>query len=127
LKLPDDGLTLMKFGADRLHNMQDQSSEIGGLSLPTGRHNSLVLQFTRRSYWKVTAHEIGHSLFLAHAPGRMSQTRDPQDVDSDAHAGDAACMMSYSAAPVFCGLCLLKLGGYDYQRISKYGQVHRRE
>jgi hypothetical protein len=127
LKLPSDGVTMVKFGADRLHNKQDQSTEIGGLSIPVGRHSGLVLQFTHRSNWKVTVHELGHSLFLAHAPGRIEATRDPDDVERNGHAADSTCMMSYAGSPVFCALCLLKLAGCKYLKISRHGQVHRGE
>lgn len=56
------------------------------------------------------AHELGHCLFLAHAPGGKVSNPDP-------FAHDAAmpnCLMGYhDKATDFCGFCLLRLRGWD--------------
>ncbi|PTL80309.1 hypothetical protein [Vitiosangium sp. GDMCC 1.1324] len=63
-----------------------------------------------RSDETTAAHEIGHGLFLCHAPGGI--VRDP-----DPHAHDANmsnCLMGYHEnATDFCGFCQLRLRGWD--------------
>jgi hypothetical protein len=59
-------------------------------------------------------HEIGHHLFLPHAPfgtpGNMPSGSQPERHD----ALDPNCLMSYTPATVaFCGLCQLRLRGWD--------------
>jgi hypothetical protein len=127
LELPDDGLTLMKFGGMGLHNKQDNTNNIGGLFVPDvsrdNRGRAIVFQFTTDVRWWITSHEIGHALFLAHAPGRNPGTWDPDDVDVAAHDRDSLCIMSYTSTRTFCGLCLLKLAGYDYAKVGNDGIV----
>ncbi len=55
------------------------------------------------------AHELGHCLFLAHAPGGNVGNADPHGHD----AAMANCLMGYHAtATDFCGFCLLRLRGW---------------
>lgn len=56
------------------------------------------------------AHELGHCLFLAHAPGGNVGNADPYGHD----AAMANCLMGYhDTATDFCGFCLLRLRGWD--------------
>ena len=58
-------------------------------------------------------HEIGHHLFLPHAPfpsGSPPGGNQPRRHD----AADSGCVMSYNRPrPNFCGLCQLRLRGWD--------------
>jgi hypothetical protein len=64
-------------------------------------------------------HEIGHHLFLPHAkyptagpPGGNQPERHDDD--------DANCIMSYNRPrPSFCGLCQLRLRGWDATKLKK--------
>jgi hypothetical protein len=62
---------------------------------------------------EIASHEIGHTLFLSHAPGTAG---GPAALHDDvAHWKN--CMMSYEfdREMKFCGLCLLRLRGWDYR------------
>jgi len=65
---------------------------------------------------EIASHEIGHQLFLPHAPGTA---RGPAAVhDQVAHWNN--CMMSYEfdKEMKFCGLCLLRLRGWDHRVLN---------
>jgi hypothetical protein len=112
----------MKFGGMGIHNQQDGSNNIGGMFVPSvsrGDHlRGIVFQFTHDVRWWITSHEIGHALFLAHAPGHNPGVRDPGGVDATAHDRDTLCIMSYTSTRTFCGLCILKLAGCDYVKVG---------
>jgi len=65
---------------------------------------------------EIASHEIGHTLFLPHAPGRAGGPQAPHD--DVAHWNN--CMMSYEfdKEMKFCGLCLLRLRGWNYQVLN---------
>jgi hypothetical protein len=67
---------------------------------------------------EVLAHEIGHHLFLVHAADGNAE-----GPDSAAHdAADHHCTMSYAQqAGHFCGLCNLRLRGWNHQTLSSNG------
>jgi len=65
---------------------------------------------------EIASHEIGHTLFLPHAPGTAA---GPAAVhDQVAHWKN--CMMSYEfdREMKFCGLCLLRLRGWDHRVLN---------
>jgi hypothetical protein len=70
---------------------------------------------------QTVAHEIGHDIFLAHAPDGVTATDaanipDPPGHDVDWHN----CLMSYNYnhERKFCGFCLLRLRGWDRQNLK---------
>ncbi len=79
----------------------------------SGPGNSNTLQQT-------TAHEIGHHLFMPHAPdGYNIGGPAPNMHDKDDHN----CTMSYnfSAERRWCGFCILRLRGWDKTALDKDG------
>ena len=75
---------------------------------------------------QTTAHEVGHHLFLPHAPFGV-----PADGGSDASVHDkdwANCMMGYdfSAERKFCGFCLLRLRGWDKTLLKKDAALNKK-
>ena len=64
------------------------------------------------------SHEYGHHMFLPHA---CSTSGAPAGVQHDKHDDtDLGCLMSYSAArPGFCGLCQLRMRGWDATALKK--------
>jgi len=82
---------------------------------------------------KTLAHEIGHHLFLSHSP---YGTPDPPDLDEHGNVdpveqaredkrhdhSDESCMMTYNRDDLhFCGLCVLRLRGWDAGRLHNNG------
>ncbi len=61
---------------------------------------------------EIAAHELGHTLFLPHAPGTARGPAAPHDETS--HWNN--CMMSYhfNREMKFCGLCLLRMRGWKW-------------
>jgi hypothetical protein len=102
----------------------------------TGRHKAaLVLCAGAHNYdgsanalEQTAAHEIGHALFLAHAPDGVTATDAANIPDAPAH--DTAwhhCIMSYEFSQVrkFCGLCILRLRGWDRSHLSNTSANNR--
>lgn len=73
---------------------------------------------------EIASHEIGHTLFLEHAPGTAG---GPAAVH-DAVAHWNHCMMSYefNQEMKFCGLCLLKLRGWNYQVLNSNRTLNKK-
>jgi hypothetical protein len=66
------------------------------------------------------AHEVGHHMFLPHAP--LPATSLPGSADANAHdKDDLNCLMGYdyTAERKFCGLCLLRMRGWDHRKLDK--------
>jgi hypothetical protein len=73
---------------------------------------------------EIASHEIGHLLFLPHAPGKAG---GPAAVHDDVlHWKN--CMMSYEfdREMKFCGLCLLRLRGWDYRVLNSNRLLNKR-
>ncbi len=134
-----DGLTLVRFEHDGRHNMPPgRGAVLGwGPSVPgcTGRNRAVALMFCRAAadaglVRKILVHEVGHALFLAHAPGVGNTEGEPAGCQPGAHwdRGPADpglhCVMSYhDKAEHLCGLCLVKLAGADYTKVGSDGTV----
>jgi hypothetical protein len=94
---------------------------IGGV---TSRTKAVFWQFTKGADTKTFIHEVGHSLFLAHAPGHFDPPKQPAGFTATAHDHGQICLMSYHEDKKYlCGLCLLKLGGRDYLKIKNDGTL----
>lgn len=125
LPLPAEGLVFLKFGSPNAHNQSRPGKGWSGVALfvpgVSTRSRAVVLQCTEGSSPDTTVHEIGHSLFLNHAPGGLSPA-DPSY--PRAHARVEDCLMSYHDYPSsLCGLCLLKLAGCQYWKLDSDGSV----
>lgn len=73
-------------------------------------------------------HEIGHHLFMPHAP--FPATSVPGGAQADRHDDDwEFCMMGYNYAQErkFCGLCILRLRGWDATGLDKTAANNKRE
>lgn len=71
---------------------------------------------------QTVAHEIGHCLNLAHSTDNVNAADDCNKPDAPAHdTAWANCLMSYNytAERKFCGLCLLRLRGWNRDQLSK--------
>ncbi len=76
------------------------------------------------------AHEIGHTMFLPHSPrlrltggGGTALVDSGGGIQPDRHDGDNRnCLMSYARPrPGFCGLCLLRLRGWNQDEFDRNG------
>jgi hypothetical protein len=71
----------------------------------------------------VLAHELGHCLFLPHAPSapgtHIEGVTPTRHVD-----GDGRCLMAYTQRhPGYCAICLLRLRGADGEHLGPKGLV----
>jgi hypothetical protein len=128
LKIPEEGITALKFDEDGPHNQIPTSSFTAGWapSIPTltDRNKAIFFQFTSGKNTLTFIHEVGHALFLAHAPGHFDKGKQPGGYQPDAHDKDEICIMSYHPDQKYlCGLCLLKLGGVNYTQIKNDGTL----
>ncbi|MDP2208156.1 MAG: hypothetical protein Q8K98_05190 [Bacteroidota bacterium] len=66
-------------------------------------------------------HEVGHHLFLPHSKHHIGNASVPAGSQDDRHDDDDdMCLMSYSNNTVaFCGLCQLRLRGWDATKLKK--------
>lgn len=72
------------------------------------------------------SHEVGHHMFLPHAP--LPASRLPGGADANAHdKDDLHCLMGYdyTAERKFCGLCLLRMRGWDHRKLDKDGTKNK--
>lgn len=65
---------------------------------------------------QTTTHEIGHLLFLPHAP--TAGGANPASHDAAGHWNNCTMSYNYDKVRKFCGLCLLRLRGWDKTPLS---------
>jgi hypothetical protein len=127
--LADGGMTVVRFGKRGEHNLQHLAGFVTAgvaLAIPgfTSRTKGLLFVFSDRDDPTTCIHEIGHTLFLAHAPGHWKSGEQPGGVQPNAHDAHQVCLMSYSlSARYLCGLCLLKLAGWNPTKIRTDGRL----
>jgi hypothetical protein len=63
------------------------------------------------------AHEMGHSLWLHHASTDAGKKPDASDRPEHNKPEWETCTMSYVSLAKFCGLCVLKLRGWDETKV----------
>jgi hypothetical protein len=101
------------------------TGSLGGFVLDDARHwGSICLFDTSLAPPRSLAHEVGHELFLPHrVPPSKEGGEGEEAADPRAHDPvDAACLMSYRAPDHFCGLCVLRLRGWDHRTLIEQGQ-----
>jgi hypothetical protein len=129
IPIPDGGITAVKFSQNGPHNQNpDSGSYVAGVAPSifglTDRRKAIFFQFTSSDDSKTFIHEVGHTLFLAHAPGHFTPGKQPGSFQPNAHDKDQVCLMSYSQNKrSFCGLCFLKLAGWNYPQIKNDGTI----
>jgi hypothetical protein len=129
IPIPDKGITAVKFGQNGPHNQNpDEGSFTAGVAPSidglTDRNKAIFFQFTVSDDAKTFIHEVGHTLFLAHAPGHFTPGKQPAGFQPNAHDKDQVCLMSYSSRKRFlCGLCFVKLAGWNYLQVNNDGSV----
>ena len=125
-EIVNDGLTVVTFDTDRIHN-QESGARIVGLAPDISKADrAVVFLFNAGGVGagETAIHEIGHALFLAHAPGSFDPDEPPAGVDTTEHDADQPCLMSYDPrATGLCGFCLLKLAGWDPKKINANGTL----
>jgi hypothetical protein len=139
--LGENGLTFFKFGVDGEQNIWKGSFTAGiAPSIPgfTGSNKTVFFIFKAGKASDILVHEIGHQLFLAHAPGHFdsgdsrvdkdakgNKITQPDGFQPNAHADNQWCVMSYhkSEPTELCGLCILKLSGWNYTKINMNGTI----
>lgn len=126
-RLPDGGMTVVKFGADGEHDQQTPEF-VAGIAPPilglTSRTKAVFFVFSKENDPGLAVHEIGHTLFLAHAPGHFDPGRQPGGYQPGAHDPGQICLMSYHPAKRhLCGYCFLKLAGWNPLEINPDGSL----
>jgi hypothetical protein len=100
--------------------------------------NSCGFALYNASVAQTPAHEIGHNLFLPHAPRNITKNGATVVLDETTAAGlgessggilkdrhdinNRQCLMSYARPrPGFCGLCVVRLRGWDESQFDENG------
>lgn len=132
-KLPvkEDGLYLVKFagwGIYYANGMDVGTNTVGWapyIKKVSSRNRALFFVFDNDSPADTLVHEVGHHVFLAHAPGSDNPGQDnPAGYQADAHDAADVCVMSYrDRKNGLCGLCIMKVGGLDVSKTNKQGKV----
>lgn len=130
IPIPDNGITALKFAHEHPHNQNpNEGSSITAGIAPviagvTTRTRTIFFQFTVGDDTKTFIHEVGHTLFLAHAPGHFQAGKQPGGYQPSAHDKDQVCLMSYASNKKYlCGLCFVKLGGWNYTLVKNDGTI----
>jgi len=119
-----DGVTILQF--DWTHSLEEPAGggRLNGNAVFKTRSVSGFAIYNPRQ--DTTGHEIGHNLFLPHSPRLRSDgttINSGGGITPDSHDGaDMNCLMSYARPrPGFCGLCCLRLGGWDKTAFNRSG------
>jgi hypothetical protein len=130
-KVTKDGLTIMQFDRSSEQEHVTGISTLNGMAVFTRRNQTgFLLTKTDAAAAQTPAHEIGHCMFLPHAPrldvtsaGARNEITSGGGITPDFHDGkNWNCLMSYNRPrPGFCGLCILRLRGYDGSKFDKNG------
>jgi hypothetical protein len=110
-------------GGDRSNTGGFASTSFTNISLQKAGYIHGVLT-PPPSIKEIASHEIGHTLFLPHAPGTAGGPAAHHD--QAAHWNN--CMMSYhfDREMKFCGLCLLRLRGWDYRVLNSNRSLNKK-
>ncbi|MBW8890390.1 MAG: hypothetical protein JF616_21765 [Fibrobacteres bacterium] len=127
IQLGKDGLTCIKFGARGDHNQWKDSYTVGiapSIGGYTNRTQAVLLIFHEGHPDGTVIHEMGHNLFLPHAPGHWEPGKNPDGFKPLLHDRSQICIMSYHPSAQFlCGLCMLRLAGWNHGSINNDGTV----
>jgi len=131
------GITFMFFQG--LYNNENQpgGSGLNGMALDFASANRNRCGFiacpTPASYGgnsnrleQTTTHEVGHHLFLPHSPHGVSAGAGPSPGDHDTVWTNCTMSYNYTAERKFCGLCLLRLRGWDKTALSNTAATNTR-
>jgi hypothetical protein len=137
---PNQGVNLLHFQG--LHNRESAPGgrRLNGFatSFPsTGRNKcAFVLCAAATNYGgnsntpeQTVTHEIGHCMFLAHAPQNVTATDIANQPDATVHDDDwTNCAMGYryDQERKFCGFCLLRLRGWDRAQLKPTAADNRK-
>lgn len=75
---------------------------------------------------QTTTHEVGHHLFMPHSPHGVGAGAGPSPNDHDTVWTNCTMSYNYSAERKFCGLCLLRLRGWDKTVLSNTAATNTR-
>ena len=130
-KSTKDGITVLQFvGTNNLEGTLRVPRSTAGRSARTarrtGRKADSCCARPAHQTAQTPAHEIGHLLFLPHAPSLNSDgTKRTDNIGQVPDFHDGAnwnCIMSYTRPrPGFCGLCLIRLRGWKGDQFDKNG------
>lgn len=127
-KKAPDGITIVHF--DYLHSQLSALIAAGtagvtilqgvAVSVPDATRNKCVFEFYVADV-ATFVHEVGHHLFLPHSRHHIGNASVPVGAQDNRHDDDDdMCLMSYSDNTVaFCGLCQLRLRGWDATKLNK--------
>ncbi|MBM3786343.1 MAG: hypothetical protein FJW30_18440 [Acidobacteria bacterium] len=129
-----EGMTLFRFTKFGAHNKVGTTATVGlapAIDGFTDRTHGVFFVFKNGSVKGTFIHEVGHTVFLAHARGHFNNPTDsdtgdqPAGWQQNAHDAGEYCVMSYHGTKPtnLCGLCQLKLRGWDYMKIDRTGAV----
>ena len=80
------------------------------------------LTYPTKSLRATFKHELAHALFLPHSPGRVSKTTPSPH--PECHVKGDSCLMNYDLnSDHFCGLCMMRMRGWNWQANALANQV----
>ena len=135
--LQANGITFFRWRTFGAHNQVGTTATVGiapSIDGFTNRNKTAFFVFNSSTNANTLIHEVGHQVFLAHAPGHFDNASDvpantsgtqPAGFQANAHDELEFCVMSYhkSEPVVLCGFCQLKLRGWDPAKISRKAVV----
>lgn len=123
-----EGITVTHFNYSHTYLRDLVAAGTAGISIVNGaaidttdaNRNHCVFLFTNAQL-DTFCHEIGHHMFLPHARFSQRPGRAPGGAQAARHDDvDRNCLMSYNRPRhAFCGLCQLRLRGWDATKLDK--------
>ncbi len=118
-----EGITILQFEWTTSIEQQARPGRLNGNACFKGRENTGFALYNPAQ--DTTGHEIGHCMFLPHAPrpGVSKKKATNEGIQADRHdVKDMNCLMSYNRPrPGFCGLCILRLRGWNATQFDRNG------
>ncbi|MBD3298718.1 MAG: hypothetical protein GF341_08695 [candidate division Zixibacteria bacterium] len=123
-----EGITILQFEWTTSIEQAVRPGRLNGNACFKGRTNTGFALYNPAQ--DTTGHEIGHCMFMPHAPRpKVSKKKAAAEgIQPDRHDGnDMNCLMSYNRPrPGFCGLCVIRLRGWDATKFDKNGSITKK-
>lgn len=130
-----DGVTILQFNLywEAGGGLESSTNGFASTDFPSSSRKKAAFIQCRVNYTdpqnnmqQTTTHETGHTLFLPHTFDVNNSLADEKLHDQSAHWNNCTMSYNYDKERKFCGLCLLRLRGWDQTNLDKNRTLNRK-